>query len=278
MALPPVLVPSLKNHDASGAISATVITRNFGVAITTMATTSTQNHHCFQIGLPIFEFPFQSRIALLKMKSPARCISITYLDTVIVPHIVPTQGASFLMSGFFERWQEEARRQRELEHEQKLADIRTQSRALIWAGTEEELVEEITKCYRAGLLRADDLPDALQKAAIHFVRPDGKPIIKPANILPPETSSRFRPMDERYQSIEFDGRQYELTPTQAIIVRILHKAHLEKRARVGVHEIYKALSVNSGKMSGWFRDKKNKSLYGKLIVQSAGRHHYRLDL
>lgn len=183
-----------------------------------------------------------------------------------------------MLPDFYQRWQEEARQRRELEHEQKLADIRTQSRALIWTGTEGELVEEITKFYRAGLLKADDLPDALQKAAIHFVSPDGKPIIKPANILPEaETPSRFKPMDEKYQSIEFDGRQYDLTPTQAIIVRVLHKAHLEKRARVGIQEIYKALSINSGKMSGWFRDK-NKPLYGKLIVQSAGRHHYRLDL
>jgi hypothetical protein len=89
--------------------------------------------------------------------------------------------------------------------------------------------------------------------------------------------TRFRPLDQTYQIIEFDRREYELTPTQSTIIRVLHRAHVEKRGSVGIKEIQKALGVNSGKISQWFRGK-NKSLYGKLIVQSAGRYHYRLDL
>ena len=89
---------------------------------------------------------------------------------------------------------------------------------------------------------------------------------------------RFRPLDEDYQSIEFEDREYALTPTQSTIIHTLHKAHLEKRGSVGIKEIQKTLGVNSGKMSGWFRDKKNKHLYGRLIIQTASRNHYRLDL
>lgn len=94
----------------------------------------------------------------------------------------------------------------------------------------------------------------------------------------PQMPSRFKPLDENFQIIEFDGRQYELTPTQSSVVRVLHIAHTGKRgSSVGIKEIQKALGVHSGRMSQWFRGK-NKSLYGKLIVQTAGRYHYRLDL
>jgi hypothetical protein len=69
---------------------------------------------------------------------------------------------------------------RKQEHEAQLKRER-ESHALVWTGTEGQLVEEIKKLFDAGLVRAKDLPDALQKAAIHFVDPDGKPIIKPAS-------------------------------------------------------------------------------------------------
>jgi hypothetical protein len=90
-------------------------------------------------------------------------------------------------------------------------------------------------------------------------------------------SSRLRALDDDYQVIEFDGKQYELTPTQSTVIRILHKAHLDKSASVGVSELHKAMGVHSGRMSQWFRGQ-NTSLYGKLVVQSAGRYHYRLDI
>jgi hypothetical protein len=96
-------------------------------------------------------------------------------------------------------------------------------------------------------------------------------------VVQAQTATRFRPLDESYQTIEFEDRQYELTPTQSTIIRVLHTAHTEKLGSVGIKEIQKALGVHSGRMSQWFRGK-NKSLYGKLIVQTAGRYHYRLDL
>ena len=72
------------------------------------------------------------------------------------------------------------RRAAELEHERELAKIRRESHALIWAGTAEELLETIRRWYESGWLIAESLQDALQKAAIHFVDTNGKPIIKPA--------------------------------------------------------------------------------------------------
>lgn len=171
------------------------------------------------------------------------------------------------------------RRAEEIEHERELARIRTESHALVWIGTAEELTETIRRWYESGSLRAESLQDALQKAAIHFAKPDGTPVLKPISIAPEaQEPARFKPLDEQCQAIEFDGRQYELKPTQSSIIHVLYKAHLEKRGAVGIAEIHKALHVNSGKMSGWFRDKANKHLYGKLIVQTASRNHYRLDL
>jgi hypothetical protein len=173
----------------------------------------------------------------------------------------------------------ESERQKDLEHEREKAAIHAQARVLIWTGTPEELAGMIRRWYESGWLAADSLQDALQKAAIHFAKPDGTPVLKPVSIAPKARESlRFKPLDEKYQVIEFDGRQYELKPTQSTIIRVLHKAHLEKRGAMGIAEIHKVLHVNSGKMSGWFRDKANKHLYGKLIVQTASRNHYRLDL
>ena len=127
----------------------------------------------------------------------------------------------------------EIERQKELEHERKLAEIRASVVAPTPAGTVPNLEESV----------------------------------------------RFRTLDKYYQVIVFDNREYELKPIQSTVIRVLHKAYLEKRGSVGIKEIQTALGINSGKMSGWFRDKKNKYLYGTLIVQKTGsRNHYRLDL
>jgi len=88
------------------------------------------------------------------------------------------------------------REQDELEHERKLAAIRAQSHALIWTGPTEELTATITRWYESGWITAESLSAALQKASIHFVRPDGSPVLKP--IAPsaaptPQESSETNP-------------------------------------------------------------------------------------
>jgi hypothetical protein len=76
------------------------------------------------------------------------------------------------------------REQEQLEHERKLAAIRAQSHALTWTGTAEELTETIKRWYESGWLTAESLQDALQKASIHFAKPDGRPILKPPSLEP----------------------------------------------------------------------------------------------
>jgi len=165
----------------------------------------------------------------------------------------------------------------EYEHERKLAAIRAQSHALVWTGPTEELREAIRRWYEAGWIQAESLDAAIQKAAIHFIRPDGVSVLRPPSIQVASVS-RLKPLDDAYQVIDFDGRQYELTPTQSVVIRVLHKAHLERRASVGLKDIQKELGTHSGKMSDWFRGK-NEVLYRSLITQTPGsRSHYRLVL
>jgi hypothetical protein len=89
-----------------------------------------------------------------------------------------------------------------------------------------------------------------------------------------QSSERFKPLDENYQVVELDGRTYNLTPYESKILRLLHKAYLDKRGDVGIGEIQATLEIKSGKMSDWFRKKK----FLKKIILHTGRQHYRLNL
>jgi hypothetical protein len=84
-------------------------------------------------------------------------------------------------------------REQELEHERRLARIRTESHALVWTGTTEELTDTIKRWFQAGWMQAENLEDALRKVALHFRQPDGTSVIKPtihaeARIGPATTS------------------------------------------------------------------------------------------
>ena len=175
-----------------------------------------------------------------------------------------------------ERMQRDSERRSELEHERQIALIRLQSHALVWTGAADDLIVTITKWYESRWLLAPSLQEALQHAAYHFLKPDGSAVISPPSTIPKSRpSERFKRLDEDYQVIEFDGRQYGLTSIQASVIGVLHTAHQSNRSSVGLNEIYKAMKVNSGRMSQWFRGK-NKTLYGLLIVRTASRNHYRL--
>jgi hypothetical protein len=71
------------------------------------------------------------------------------------------------------------RRAAEIEHERELARIRSESHALVWTGNPKELTETIRRWFEAGWIKAANLQDAMEKAAIHFHRPDGTLVIKP---------------------------------------------------------------------------------------------------
>lgn len=93
-------------------------------------------------------------------------------------------------------------RESELEHERRLAEIRTQSHALVWTGTPEELTATITHWVEAGWIVAADLPEALRKASLHFVRPDGVPIIAPSVLAALQPSpEKQKPLNARQLSI-----------------------------------------------------------------------------
>jgi hypothetical protein len=82
------------------------------------------------------------------------------------------------------------REQEQLEHERKLAAIRAQSHALTWMGTAEELTDTIKTWYESGWLTAESFQDAIQRASIHFAKPDGTPVLKPANPEPSQTQPK----------------------------------------------------------------------------------------
>jgi len=79
-----------------------------------------------------------------------------------------------------ERMSQRLARESELEHERRLAAVRAQSHALVWTGTPDDLIAIITEWYQSGRIVAESLQDALQKAAIHFLSPDGTPVILPS--------------------------------------------------------------------------------------------------
>jgi lambda repressor-like predicted transcriptional regulator len=76
----------------------------------------------------------------------------------------------------------EVKRKEEEAHERRLAEIRAQSHALVWVGEPSELIATITGWYKSGWLQAESLQDGLDRASLHFVRPDRTPVIKP--VLP----------------------------------------------------------------------------------------------
>ncbi|MGB8097834.1 MAG: hypothetical protein WCF17_11800, partial [Terracidiphilus sp.] len=76
------------------------------------------------------------------------------------------------------RLQRNLERQKQLDHARELAAIRVQSHALVWAGTQAELVAIISGWYQSGLIIAASVEDALDKAAIHFVKPDGALVLR----------------------------------------------------------------------------------------------------
>jgi hypothetical protein len=175
----------------------------------------------------------------------------------------------------FEQLRRNRERQDDLELERQKKEIRELSYALVWMGTADELTATITRWFESGWIVAPSLSDALQMASFHFADPNGNPVILPAVLASPSHTSRFSPMDEHYQVVEFEGKPYDLTPYESIIIRALHKAHIEKRGSLGIAEICKALGVPGGKMSDWFRGD-NKPL--KSLILHTGRQHYRLDL
>jgi len=169
------------------------------------------------------------------------------------------------------------REQEQLDHERKLAAIRTQSHALTWTGTAEELTETIKRWYESGWLTAESLRDALQKASIHFAKPDGTPVIKPASPAAAQDSTAIFSPSPTYQKLTFRGTEYDLTEYRyaPLIIKVLHESLKNGEPGLTTPQIRKRANLpHNGKMYDWFR---GTGLWKNLVV-SAGPDLYRLDI
>ena len=181
----------------------------------------------------------------------------------------------------WKRIQRDSERQSELEHERRIALIRLQSHALTWTGTPERLISAITKWYESGWLIAPSLEDALQKAAFHFLKPDGTPVITPrSGVVPVEVeqgpAENFS-SSPNYQKIVFRGQAYDLT--QFIyapkILKVLHESLNNGEPGMTTSQIRKKADLqNNGKMYDWFR---GTGLWKHLVIL-VGKDLYRLDI
>ena len=79
----------------------------------------------------------------------------------------------------FELMRRNRDRQDELDLERQKAEIRAQSHALVWKGSPAELVSTITRWYKSGWIEAESVQDALERASIHFVDPQGNAVTHP---------------------------------------------------------------------------------------------------
>jgi hypothetical protein len=73
-------------------------------------------------------------------------------------------------------FRKEKERKRELEHERKLAEIRSggADKAITWTGTKFEFADWILSAYDKGSLSAASKTEALTNACPHFCGKDGK--------------------------------------------------------------------------------------------------------
>ena len=123
----------------------------------------------------------------------------------------------------------ERRRKAEVQHEFNLAEIRARSKALVWTGTAEQLTAIVRGWYEAGLIRADNLQDALEKASAHFVTPSGAsaiPLSLPESIPEPILKQEAAGFSHSYQKVRFRGQDYDLTAHRYApgILKVLHES------------------------------------------------------
>lgn len=178
------------------------------------------------------------------------------------------------IQGHIERDQE---RSEELEHERKLAAIRTESHALVWTGTADELTATITKWYESSRIIAPSLLEALQSVSIHFIKPDGTPVLRPLSpAATPDDTAIFSP-SPTYQQIIFRGKEFDLTQYRHAprILKVLHESINHGDTGMTTKQIReKAKLPHNGKMYDWFR---GTGLWKHLVI-SIGKDLYRLDI
>lgn len=170
----------------------------------------------------------------------------------------------------------EIKREEEVEHERQLAMIRAESHALVWYGTTEELVTTITRWYENGWIIADGVQSALEKASVHFRKPDGAPVIK--TFIPPRVHTGTFSASASYQKVTFGGKEYNLAQHRhaPAVLKALHESLTKGESGLTTTQIRERAKLprNGGKMYDWFR---GTGLWKTLVV-SVGRDRYRLDV
>ena len=90
----------------------------------------------------------------------------------------------------------------------------------------------------------------------------------------PEIDCIFSHTDD-YQSIRFLGETYSLTERQAVIVGMLHKAHLVGHPDVAKRKLLRAIDAESSEVRDSFR---KSALWNTLIRPGIRRGYYRIQL
>jgi hypothetical protein len=171
------------------------------------------------------------------------------------------------------------KRRAELEHERELAEIRTRSKALVWTGAAEQLTAIVRAWYESGLMQAENLQDALEKASTHFVNPSGANIVTLSftkSIPEPTIRKDAATFSDSYQRVRFRAQDYDLTGHRYAprILKVLHESLRKGEPGLTTSQIRKKAGLpHNGKMYDWFR---GTGLWKKLVI-TVGRDMYRLD-
>jgi hypothetical protein len=122
---------------------------------------------------------------------------------------------------------------------------------------------------------AESVQDALQKASIHFVKPDGTSAIKFA--APSLNEGDVFSPSPTYQKLTFRGVEYDLTQFRYAprIVKALHESIKKGEHGLTTKQIRKSAGLpNNGRMYDWFR---RTGLWKNLVI-AVGPDLYRLDI
>lgn len=103
---------------------------------------------------------------------------------------------------------------------------------------------------------------------------EGGPEPKPAN-APPEKDPPFKHSDD-YRSIALNGENFTLTPQQARVIEILHRAHERGTPEIGKDFILEEIESTSNRLRDIFRS--SPEAWKTLIAKGGKQGTYRLNI
>jgi hypothetical protein len=115
---------------------------------------------------------------------------------------------------------------------------------------------------------------ALVRSKRKSINLPGNQIAPSAEARSPERDSGFTHSDD-YRSVRFEGESHSLSHHQAIMVGILHKAHLAGHPDVPKAKLLAAVEAETSAVRDFFR---NSALWRTLVCPSPRRGSYRIGL